>query len=387
MNLLKLPGLEIDLEYEEALVLKARGSLSKIALPFISKINDRLKNEKPALVEKDRVIMSTWLPPIPSQPFNRLLMDELSIALGKYVPETLSLEITRQCKCQCEHCVVSGGEGELSIEQIKNVIDQALELGVCIVTFTEGDPLLRREIFELVRYVDKQKAIVNLFTPGTELDMAKANKLKEAGLHNLLISIYSVDPEKHDRVRRLEGSHSMAIAAIKTALKAGLLVTMSTHISSDRMQELPKLYALAAELGVHEFSVWEAIPGRELKQTLNDVQRREILEMYHRINSTPLGPRMFSNTYFEGEMLGCLAGRRWMHLCINGDVKPCPYFSFSFGNILEKPLSEIWSDIRKLEIFKQKTKNCMMQDPDFRRYIEKIPREAVLPYPFAKIYF
>jgi MoaA/NifB/PqqE/SkfB family radical SAM enzyme len=386
MNLLKLPGLEIDLEQNELLELKARGSLSKIALPFINKINDRLKREKPAVVEKDKVIMSTWLPPIPSSPFNRILMAELSIVLGKYVPETLSLEITRQCRCKCEHCVVSEGEGELSLEQIKNIIDQALEMGVSIVTFTEGDPLLRKEIFELVKYVDKQKAIVNLFTPGTELDIAKAQKLKEAGLHNLLISIYSVDPEKHDRVRRLEGAHSMAIAAIKTALKVGLLVTMATHISPDRLQELPKLYELARELGVHEFSVWEAIPGRELKQTLSNAQRAEILEMYHRVNSSRAGPRMFSNTYFEGEMLGCLAGRRWMHVCISGDVKPCPYFIFSFGNVLEKPLSEIWSDMRKLEIFKQKTKNCMMLDPEFRRYIEKIPNGALLPYPFTKIF-
>jgi hypothetical protein len=54
--------------------------------------------------------------------------------------------------------------------------------------------------------------------------------------------------------------------------------------------------------------------------------------------------------------------------------------------VLEKPLSEIWSDMRKLEIFKQKTKNCMMLDPEFRRYIEKIPNGALLPYPFTKIF-
>lgn len=387
MNMLSLPGLEIDLEKDqhEVLQLKASGSLSRVASPFIRKINDRMRSEKPALVEKDRVIMSTWLPPIPSGPFNRLIKGEVSIALGHYVPETLSLEITRQCKCKCEHCVVSDGTSELSLEQIKSIIDQALEMGACIITFTEGDPLLRKEIFELVEYVDKQKAIVNIFTPGTEMNAEVASRLKKAGLHNLLISIYSAEPDKHDRVRRLEGAHAMAINAIKTALAAGLMVTMTTHISPDRMDELPKLYELAKELEVHEFSVWETIPGREPKQTLSSADRQKILKMYHKINSTQEGPRMFSNTYFEGKMMGCLAGRRWIHACVDGSVKPCPYFTFSFGNVLEKPLKDIWEDVRKLKIFKQKMKTCMMMDSKFRKTVERIPREAALPYPYSKI--
>ncbi len=386
MKVLKLKGLEIDLEQgDKALRLKARGALSPAALPFIRMINGRMKNEKPARVRDDSVIMSTWLPPIPSGAFRRLINDELSIAMGKYVPETLSIEITRQCKCKCEHCVVSGGTSELSTERIKGVIDQALEMGACIITFTEGDPLLRKEIFELVEYVDKQKAIVNIFTPGTEMNMVAAKKLKEAGLHNLLISIYSADPEKHDRVRRLPGAHSLAIKAIKTALNAGLMVTMTTHISPDRMQELPMLYELAEELEVHEFSVWESIPGREPKPTLSSADRQIILKMYREINSTPTGPRMFSNTYFEGKMLGCLAGRRWIHVCVDGSIKPCPYFTFSYGNILEKSLKENWEEIRRLKTFKHKTSKCMMMDPDFRKKVEKIPEEASLPYPYSKL--
>ncbi len=106
---------------------------------------------------------------------------------------------------------------------------------------------------------------------------------------------------------------------------------MTTHASPSNMKELPALYALASELGVHEFSVWESMPKRRGEPVITDRDRRTILEMYHRINSAPEGPRMFSNTYFEGQMMGAMAGRRWMHVTVDGDVKPSPYLHSGSG--------------------------------------------------------
>jgi len=356
VNLLRMHGLSIDCEYDRALKLDLEGPLSYICKPFVRVMNDRLSSEKPARVDRDQIIASTWLPPIPGKVFKRLIKAEVSIALGKYVPETLSFEITRKCGCDCEHCTMSDGEYELSAGEIKNVIDQALDMGTFIITFTEGDPLLRSELFELIEYIDRDLAIVNIFTPGLEMTPDIAARLKECGLHNLLISIYSTDPSKHDAVRRVDGAYEKAVHAIRCGLDAGLLVTMATHVSHDRMQELPALYDLASDLGVHEFSVWESMDG-----SLTDRDRAQILEMYHRINSSPGGPRIFANTYFEGEMLGCLAGQRWMHICVDGSVKPSPYLPMSFGNVLDTPLEDIWKRIRADKRFSGKKSECMAQ--------------------------
>ncbi len=383
VNIFSIPGLSIDLKHMEGILqLEASGHLRAVCTPFLNKINACLKEEKPALVDEDRVIASTWLPPIPGKVFNRLLYAETQIALGKYVPETASFEITRECKCNCEHCVVSGGEGDMDIDSIKRAIDEALDMGAFIITFTEGDPLLREEIFELIEYVDKDRAIVNIFTPGTEITPEVAKRLKDAGLHSLLVSVYSTDPKKHDSVRRLDNAYDMATAAIKCGLDAGLLVTMTTHVSPKNINELQEMYDLASELGVHEFSLWESVPKQAGDAILSDDDRQVILDMYHRINTTKSGPRIFSNTFFEGQMLGCLAGQRWVHVCVDGSVKPCPYLPFEYGNIENDSLKSIWKKIRSYPQFKGERHVCLMHDPNFMELVSKIPKDAKVPYDF-----
>ncbi len=360
--------------------LKASGGLHKACAPFLSRINERLKDERPALVTGDQVVASTWLPPIPSKPFNRLLMAETQIALGRFVPETVSFEITRNCKCKCEHCVVSGGEGDLDIDTIKHAIDEVLDMGAIVIVFTEGDPMLREEIYELINYVDKDRAIVNMYTPGTEMTPENARRLKEAGLNTLLVSIYSTDPAKHDAVRRLDGAFDMATKAMKMGLDAGLLVTMATHVSPKNIGELPQMYELARELGVHEFSLWESVPKKPGDAIITEADRAFILDMYHRTNSTGSGPRLFSNSYFEGKMLGCMAGQRWLHVCVDGAVKPCPYIPFSYGNITSSSMKDIWHNIRKDRAFRGQRSTCLMQENEYLELVAKIPEGASKPY-------
>jgi MoaA/NifB/PqqE/SkfB family radical SAM enzyme len=164
------------------------------------------------------------------------------------------------------------------------------------------------------------------------------------------------------------------------------MVVMTTHASPSTIQELPSLYALASELGVHEFSVWEAMPKTRDEPAITNENRRDILEMYYRINSSPKGPRMFANTYFEGQMMGAMAGRRWMHVTADGDVKPSPYPPFSFGNIKEKSLKESWQKIRSYPYFQKQKNLTPMHDPEFMKFLDKIPAGAKLPYPFEKVY-
>jgi MoaA/NifB/PqqE/SkfB family radical SAM enzyme len=344
-QLLKTAALSVDFDREQR-DLRAQGALAMMVQPLLDKANRRLREEKPALVRVKDIVATTWLPPIPSGPFSRLLLNEAKIAIGIPVPQTVSIEATRQCGACCDHCLIKEGEGELGRDELIAVIDSALELGACIITFTEGDPLLKDEIFDLIKHVDPNKAVVNLITPGLEMTVEKAVKLKEAGLYNLIIGIYSPKAEEHDRVRGVEGAHAKAVEAIRIALETGLMVTMSSHIKSGQVDGIMDLYEFARELGVQELSVWEGMP-RTPEENLTQIEREKIVEIYRRINSTPGGPRLFANTYFEGQMLGCLAGRRWLHVGVDGNVRACPYLDKSYGNVLSSSLKEIWRSIRE----------------------------------------
>jgi len=189
-QLIKTAAFSVDFD-RDTRALRAHGALTPMIQPVLKMINQRLAEEKPAQVRLKDIVASTWLPPIPSGPFQRLLLNEARVAIGRPVPQTVSIEVTRLCGAKCDHCLIKEKTGELSREDILRVIDEALKMGACIITFTEGDPLLREDIFELIRYVDPEKAVVNLFTPGLEMTEEKAVKLREAGLYNLIIGIYS----------------------------------------------------------------------------------------------------------------------------------------------------------------------------------------------------
>ena len=357
--LLKTTALTVDYDQDRRMLL-ARGAISVLVQPALNRINQRLAEEKPALVRENDIVASTWLPPIPSGPFKRLVLSEAKIAIGRFVPQTVSIEVTRACGCACDHCLIKEGEGELSADEIKRIVDEALDLGASIVTFTEGDPLLRDDIFDLIRHVDPERAVVNIFTPGLEMTPEMARKLKDAGLYNILIGVYSTDPVVHDRIRGVPGAHEKAIDAIKMALDADLLVTMSTHVKGDGVSEIFDLYDLATELGVHEFSIWEGIPKSQ-SERLTTIDRETILRFYKKVNRTPGGPRVFASTYFEGQMLGCMAGRRWLHVGVDGNVRACPYIGDVVGDVRERSLKDIWTDIRSSGEFDAFRSDCPAQ--------------------------
>ncbi|HUI39477.1 MAG TPA: radical SAM protein [Methanothrix sp.] len=359
-QLIKTAALSVDFDSDRRM-LEARGALALMVQPVLKTINQRLAEEKPAMVRVKDLIATTWLPPVPSGPFKRLLLNEAKLAIGRPVPQTVSIEVTRSCGAKCGHCLIRDGAGELSKDDILRVIDEALAMGACIITFTEGDPLLREDLFELIRHVDSEKAVVNLFTPGLEMTAEKAVKLREAGLYNLTIGVYSTNPEVHDLVRGLEGAHAKAIEAIKIALETGLMVTMSAHIKSGQVERIQELYDLAAELGVQELSIWEGIPETP-DEKLTQIEREKIIDIYRRINSTAGGPRIFASTYFEGQMLGCMAGRRWLHVGVDGSVRACPYLRESYGNVMESSLKDIWKAVRGSGEFEGFVCSCPAQD-------------------------
>ncbi|OYV14745.1 MAG: radical SAM domain-containing protein [Methanosaeta sp. NSM2] len=335
-QLIKTAALCVDFD-RDLRALQATGALARMIQPAINMINQRLVEEKPALVRLKDIVASTWLPPIPSGPFKRLLVNEARYAIGRPVPQTLSIEVTRRCGANCDHCLIKEGEGELSREEIFCVID------------------------ELIKHVDPEKAVVNLFTPGLDMTVEKAVKLREAGLYNLIIGVYSTNPEEHDLVRGVAGAHARALEAIKIALQTGLIVTMSCHIKAGQVDRIVDLYQLAAELGVQELSVWEGMP-KTPEEKLTLIEREKIVDLYRKINSTAGGPRLFANTYFEGQLLGCMAGRRWMHVGVDGGIRACPYLQESYANIRDVSLKDAWKALRKSGQFEGFVESCPAQD-------------------------
>jgi len=363
------PGLKIFAYQTDFgfLKLKCSGIFSHIGKPAISAINQKLKSERPAFVSDDKIYPSCWLPPIPSSVFSRLIRAEILISLGKFIPETVSIELVRQNNPNCKK------DGPLPDPKfIKKIISSAQDMGAVVITFTEGDPLLNDDIYDYIDFVDKSKSVVMCYTWGLDFSPEKAVKLKKAGLQTLLVSLYSTDPKEHDRVRGIDGAYEKAVNAIKYGIDAGLFVTVATHVSDKNVDEIPKLYKQAADLGAHEFSIWESTPENG-RAKVSESSRNKIRKFYKKINGkssfskTNKKPRVFSNTVFESDTFGFLAGRRWLHIGIEGDVRPDPYIDLSYGCAKCEPLEKIWKRIRRDPIFRHKRKNHPLQNKTYSK--------------------
>jgi len=366
--------------------LVPEGTLSPVAKPIVNRINKIFLEEKPISVDDKKIIFSSWAPPIPSTAFDRLISAQIASVLKRRLPDQSSIGITMRCPNKCIHCGAADiiADPELSLDEVNRVIDESIELGSYLISFDGGEPMLRHDLADMVRHVDKSRAIATSFSSGYGLTPEKAKELKAAGLYAVRISIDSPRQEEHERVRGRVGSYEDAMKGIDNALAAGILADMFVVVSPDNIDELEDFYSLAENKGMHEMSLYEIIAvGRWLDhedETIgpNDVDRLGRFQKDK--NKLRDGPRITAFPYFMGpDMFGCFAGRRWVHITSGGDVLPCAYTPLKFGNIRDEPLKVIWKRMGKT--YRKTPPSCLMRDKEFRnRYIHSIPDGTQMPF-------
>lgn len=366
--------------------LVPEGTLSPVAKPIVNRINKLFLEEKPISVDDKKIIFSSWAPPIPSTAFDRLISAQIASVLKKRVPDQSSIGITMRCPNKCIHCGAADiiADPELSLDEVNRVVDESIELGSYLISFDGGEPMLRHDLADMVRHVDKSRAIATSFSSGYGLTPEKAKELKAAGLYAVRISIDSPRQEEHERVRGRVGSYDDAMKGIDNALAAGILTDMFVVVSPDNIDELEDFYTLAENKGMHEMSLYEIIAvGRWLDhedETIgpNDVDR--LGRFQKEKNKLRDGPRITAFPFFMGpDMFGCFAGRRWVHITSGGDVLPCAYTPLKFGNIRDEPLKDIWKRMGKT--YRKTPPSCLMRDKEFRnRYIHSIPEGTPMPF-------
>jgi MoaA/NifB/PqqE/SkfB family radical SAM enzyme len=376
MQIAKKPLLRIEASSEgRGIRLTARGALAPLARPVMDRINKIFIDEKPISSGPDKFIFSTWIPPAPSPAFDRMLSAQVAALTHRPVPDQFSIAVMRACPNDCIHCSAPSRQGEiLESGVVKGAITQALDMGSYLITFDGGEPMMRKDLPDLVSSVD-ERAIATSFTSGYHLTAERAKQLKQAGLYAVRISIDSPFEKEHDRVRGRSGAYGDALDGVKNALEAGLLVDLFMVTSPHNIDHLEDAFSLATDLGVHELSLYEIVAvGRWASHedevlTNDDVLR---LERFHKEKNRAPGPRVSALPYLLGpEMFGCFAGRRWIHVDGAGEALPCAYMPLSFGNIKEKSLKEIWKEMTRYQWFQGRC-SCQMRDHEFREAHRKI---------------
>ncbi len=350
---------------------------------------------------KGKMVTNTFAPPVGSRPQFRALKGLIKSHLLPHAsPIAMTFAITYKCQCKCVHCSagrhMKKGIKELTTEEAKKLIDDSQKLGVTIIAFTGGEPLLREDLFELISYVDKRKALPIMFTNGQFLTDGNIEKLVNADLYSLFVSIDSPNPEEHDTLRGMPGLFKSAIRGLKKMRSKGVMVGISSYATRAATEKdmYKKMHKLAQEVGAQNVILFDGVPtGNMLKDTsiiLTPEQREEIRDYSSNIFKKKIIPPLSSQSWqnsVEGNLsgIGCLAGNIQYYVSAYGDVAPCDFTPLSFGNIRKEPLKKIWKKMVCHPAYSHRSSFCRMQNPKFRHfYIDPIPDNATLPYPIFR---
>lgn len=375
---------------KEMTLLKTLGVRGFRAMPFKRLLGFRslLKDEKFTRLG-ERVVINSFLPPFPSRAFDRLADGISMIAERKAVPVSAYVSVTDRCFYRCWHCSKSFRRGtEMSSEVIERSIGELQDLGVCIVGFTGGEPLLRPDICELVDRVDDRSVSI-IFTTGDGLTRDVADRLQQNRLFGMAVSLDHYEPEIHDERRGHKGAYETAVRAIGESLSHGFY-TMIQIVATREMaggEFMGRYLDLAARLGVHEIRLLEPMPAGNLLKcagscTLGARERDELRRIHVKTNRSRRLPKVCAFAHIEDKSLyGCGAGFQHLYIDAHGNVCPCDFTPISFGNVKEQSVQEIWS--RMNSVITKPRCTCLLMD-NAKKIQEMFADRLPIDYSAAK---
>ena len=289
--------------------------------------------------------------------------------VAKAIPPRVIFELTYRCSEKCVHCFNPGashaaGEkserkrNELTTVEVMEALDQIADLGVYTVTFTGGEPSLRKDFFEIVAYARSLRLAVNIYTNG-QMSADDLDRLCRLWPRCVSVSLYSAIPEIHDTTSRLPGSFKRSVETLRALNARGIQTSVKCPIMKHTAPGYKLLLDLCDELGAapqFEFDVVAANDGKLsplAHQIEDEITLRELT----------LDPRVAGNLTAQSPNLGmyqkepnapvCGAGTHLLSISPDGAVLPCNSLSYEVGSLRTNKVADIWRNSASLKAWQK----------------------------------
>lgn len=287
-------------------------------------------------------------------------------------------ELTARCNLKCRHCRAEAQddftEGELTTEEIITAAGAIREDADPIMILTGGEPLVRKDFFDIATACTSLFTRVALATNGTLIDDELARKIVDCGIQRVSISLDGAESETHDAFRGLQGSYNDALRGFDALKRAGMSMQINVTVTKHNDTQLRDLFNFVVSQGADAFHVFMLVPvgcGAEIEedQRLTPERFEEVLRWLFEKSIEYQGKIQIKATcapqYFrimreisrekgiaspeKGRGMhavtrGCLAGSAVCFISRTGDVQPCGYLPLCAGNIREQKLGDIWNN-------------------------------------------
>lgn len=317
------------------------------------KINSNKKSENYPVIEPDLGIVHS------------------STFLFKHFAKTphvfnLQIELTSSCNERCIHCYIpihqrkNPVEDDLSTDDIKKLLLQARKMGTLCVTFSGGELLLRKDLLDLLQFARDCDFITSIYSNVTLLTNPLATRLSELNLSSVQVSLYSMNPDVHDKITGLSGSFEKTKHGIELLLDVGMSVIINCPVLKANKDDVLDVQKFADSMNI-KFGSDYLLIGQSDFDTCNLDQRLSVDD----IRDVIVG-MMENNASYKKFVLSksvnydtnerniedrpaCGVGIDTLNVAANGDIIPCPGWNgYVLGNIKTNSLEEVWLHSEKI---------------------------------------
>ncbi len=279
----------------------------------------------------------------------------------------ITIEITQKCPNYCIHCSSLSSlncSTMLQLEVIKKAIDDAIDLGVSVISLSGGEPFMHPDIVEIIKYIHNHRISCYVYTSGIYHDGYHFQPLSENMLSSvcgcidkLIFNIEAADSEMYEVIMGVQGGFRLMVASVMKSVRLGFVVECHTVVMKINYHKIPQLFAFCEALGISRISFLRlvmqgrAIDNRQFTYLTDEeikVAKKLIYEQAKYYSGTIRMGMPMSDCV---EKVNCLAGTSKLDIRYDGNVYPCEAFKNDLPknlsknqpeNICEKSLKEIY---------------------------------------------
>jgi pyrroloquinoline quinone biosynthesis protein E len=304
-------------------------------------------------------------------------------------PVSLLAEVTHRCPLQCPYCsnplALEKAGVELDTATWLRVLEEAAGLGVLQVSFSGGEPTVRRDLEDMIKRAAALGLYSNLITAGVLLDEARLHALIEAGLDHLQLSVQDAEPANADRIGGYRGGHAKKLRLAALVRAAGIPLTINAVVHRQNVDNLEAIIELALGCGAKRLEVahvqyygWALLNRAALMPTREQTERSiAVVEAAKERLKGVLAFDYVIPDYYARYPKPCMGGwaKQNLNVTPSGKVLPChaaeTITTLEFDNVKERPLAEIWYEGAAFNAFRgtdwmaEPCRSCPRKTVDF----------------------
>lgn len=283
--------------------------------------------------------------------------------LAQLTPRVVAWESTRACNYVCRHCRAQAQKqpdpNQLSTGEALNLMEQLAELSKSVLIISGGDPLLRKDIYEVAAYASKLGLRVVMSPSGSNITPQVISDLKTAGVRMISVSLDGSNPEIHDTFRGIKGAFELSLQNIAYAKECGMHFRVNTTVTKHNVGDLDEVLKVAVKAGASEWDVFMLVPtGRgKVEMEITPSQYEATLQHIWKLSAASPIPikmtcaPMYTRVAIQNSKIGsvspnagrgCMAGNGFCFVSHVGDVFGCGFLPVSAGNIRRQSFREIY---------------------------------------------